>query len=68
MPGKFKPTPCHYLMALLAKKNILLRCYTQNIDSLERIAGIDPELIVPAHGNFDGMSSIYLLDQCSSLS
>lgn len=41
-------------MALLESKGILLRCYTQNIDSLETLAGVDPGLVVAAHGNFEG--------------
>lgn len=32
---------------------MLLRCYTQNIDSLEALAGVGRERIVAAHGNFD---------------
>ncbi|RKO91243.1 DHS-like NAD/FAD-binding domain-containing protein [Blyttiomyces helicus] len=42
-PGKFSPTTCHYF---------LLRQYTQNIDTLERLAGIDPDLIIETHGSF----------------
>ncbi|KAF9095513.1 NAD-dependent protein deacetylase sirtuin-2 [Mortierella sp. GBA35] len=48
----FKPTFTHYLLPLLAKKNLLLRSYTQNIDSLERLAGLDEDLLVEAHGSF----------------
>ena len=33
-------------------QGLLLRHYTQNIDTLERAAGIDPELLVEAHGTF----------------
>ncbi|NXC10603.1 SIR2 deacetylase, partial [Orthonyx spaldingii] len=51
-PGQFKPTVCHYFMRLLQDKGFLLRCYTQNIDTLERVAGLDPELLVEAHGTF----------------
>ncbi|NXQ38284.1 SIR2 deacetylase, partial [Catharus fuscescens] len=51
-PGQFKPTVCHYFMRLLQDKGLLLRCYTQNIDTLERVAGLDPELLVEAHGTF----------------
>lgn len=51
-PGSFKPTPCHYFVKLLEEKNILLRHYTQNIDTLERIAGINDEKLVEAHGTF----------------
>jgi len=42
----------HYLLPLLAKKNLLLRSYTQNIDSLEHIAGLGEDLLVEAHGSF----------------
>ncbi|XP_058055520.1 NAD-dependent protein deacetylase Sirt2-like [Anopheles bellator] len=51
-PGTFKPTPSHYFVRLLEKKGLLVRHYTQNIDTLERIAGIDAEKIVEAHGTF----------------
>ncbi|KAJ2453467.1 hypothetical protein EV183_002220 [Coemansia sp. RSA 2336] len=37
---------------LLAQKNLLLRHYTQNIDCLERVAGVESALIVEAHGSF----------------
>jgi len=51
-PGKFKPTPSHYLIKLLEEKGLLLRHYTQNIDTLEREAGISDEKLVEAHGAF----------------
>lgn len=51
-PGQFKPTPCHYFVKLLHDKGLLVRHYTQNIDTLERIAGIPPEMLVEAHGTF----------------
>lgn len=51
-PGSFKPTPCHYFVRLLHEKGLLLRLYTQNIDTLDRIAGIPEEKIVEAHGTF----------------
>lgn len=51
-PGKFKPTPCHYFIRLLHEKGQLLRHYTQNIDTLERIAGIPDNKLVEAHGTF----------------
>eukprot|EP00002_Diphylleia_rotans_P018919 TRINITY_DN3657_c0_g3_i2.p1 TRINITY_DN3657_c0_g3~~TRINITY_DN3657_c0_g3_i2.p1 ORF type:complete len:340 (-),score=86.11 TRINITY_DN3657_c0_g3_i2:475-1494(-) len=51
-PGNFKPTPTHYFIKLLENKNILLRNYTQNIDTLERVAGISGEKIIEAHGSF----------------
>jgi len=52
-PGNFEPTPAHYFVRLLHDKGILLRCYSQNIDSLERRAGLPAEKLVAAHGNFD---------------
>merc|ERR1719271_507133 len=33
-PGKYSPTPSHYFIKLLHDKGLLLRCYSQNIDSL----------------------------------
>ncbi|KAI0405582.1 DHS-like NAD/FAD-binding domain-containing protein [Xylaria palmicola] len=51
-PGNFHPTISHAFMALLAKKKLLHMLFTQNIDCLERAAGVPPELIVEAHGSF----------------
>jgi NAD-dependent SIR2 family protein deacetylase len=36
----------------LHEKGILLRNYTQNIDTLERVAGIPAKKLVEAHGSF----------------
>ncbi|CAD7697655.1 unnamed protein product [Ostreobium quekettii] len=58
IPGKYRPTPAHYFITLLQKKGLLLRCFTQNIDCLERLAGLPTEYIVAAHGNFDGAHCI----------
>jgi len=52
-PGKHTPTASHYFILLLHKKGLLRRCYTQNIDSLETLAGLPSEKLVAAHGNFD---------------
>ncbi|TRY58039.1 hypothetical protein DNTS_022693 [Danionella cerebrum] len=51
-PGQFKPTVCHYFIKLLKDKGLLRRCYSQNIDTLERVAGLDGEDLVEAHGTF----------------
>lgn len=51
-PGTFKPTPSHYFVKLLENKGLLIRHYTQNIDTLERIAGISADKLVEAHGTF----------------
>jgi len=52
-PGQYDPTPAHYFIRLLHEKGVLLRCYSQNIDSLEAQAGLPAEKLVAAHGNFD---------------
>eukprot|EP01080_Neovahlkampfia_damariscottae_P009514 gene9514-1721_t len=51
-PSNFEPTPCHYFIKLLEQKGVLLRNYTQNIDTLERVTGMSEENIVEAHGCF----------------
>jgi hypothetical protein len=51
-PGNFDPTPAHYFIKLLNDKGLLLRNYTQNIDTLERCAGIPADVLVEAHGSF----------------
>ena len=51
-PGNFKPTAAHYFVSLLAKKKILLRHFTQNIDNLERLASVPQDKLVEAHGSF----------------
>lgn len=51
-PGNFRPTPCHYFIQLLHEKGLLLRHYSQNIDTLEHVAGIPSEKLVEAHGTF----------------
>lgn len=51
-PGQFVPTKFHFFMKLLQDKKLLHRVYTQNIDTLERVAGVDGKYIVEAHGSF----------------
>ncbi|KAH3757212.1 NAD-dependent protein deacetylase sirtuin-2 [Pelomyxa schiedti] len=51
-PGLFKPTKSHYFIRLLHQKGLLLRNFTQNIDTLEVIAGIPDDKLVFAHGSF----------------
>lgn len=51
-PGNFLPSKFHFLLKLFEDKNLLRRVYTQNIDTLERIAGVSAEFIVEAHGSF----------------
>ena len=47
-PGQFTPSLCHRFIAHLDKQGKLLRNYTQNIDTLEQVAGI--KNIVQCHG------------------
>lgn len=51
-PGKFHPTMSHAFIALLAEKGLLQMLFTQNIDCLERAAGVPADKIVEAHGSF----------------
>jgi NAD-dependent histone deacetylase SIR2 len=51
-PGRFHPTVSHAFIALLAAKGLLFHLFTQNIDCLERAAGVPEDLIVEAHGSF----------------
>eukprot|EP01119_Soliformovum_irregulare_P015441 TRINITY_DN4347_c0_g1_i2.p1 TRINITY_DN4347_c0_g1~~TRINITY_DN4347_c0_g1_i2.p1 ORF type:complete len:776 (+),score=247.52 TRINITY_DN4347_c0_g1_i2:101-2428(+) len=57
--GKHKPTLTHHFIKMLADKNLLLRNYTQNIDTLEISVGIPENLVVPSHGDF---SKSYCMD------
>ncbi|XP_070563240.1 NAD-dependent protein deacetylase sirtuin-2-like [Ptychodera flava] len=50
--GDFKPTLSHYFIRLLADEGLLLRHYTQNIDTLDMAAGIPEDKTVLAHGSF----------------
>lgn len=61
-PGKFNPTLTHHFLRLLELKGILTRCFTQNIDTLERLAHVSEELIIEAHG-----SCCSLVDLCFEL-
>jgi NAD-dependent SIR2 family protein deacetylase len=45
-----KPTTFHYFLNLLHRHNVLLRCFTQNIDGLEQQAGLPADKVVYAHG------------------
>ena len=45
-PPRFKPTLTHEFLAELDKRGKLLRNYTQNIDTLERIAGVSEERVI----------------------
>lgn len=55
-PGRHRPTATHFFIHLLHRKGMLLRNWTQNIDTLERVVGLPPKAIVEAHGSFAGAS------------
>lgn len=49
-PGQFQPSASHRFIRALEQQSRLLRNYTQNIDTLERLAGIDN--VIECHGSF----------------
>ncbi|XP_069960205.1 NAD-dependent protein deacetylase sirtuin-1 isoform X1 [Cherax quadricarinatus] len=49
-PGQFTPSLCHRFIRLIEQHNKLLRNYTQNIDTLEQVAGI--KNVIQCHGSF----------------
>lgn len=49
-PGLFQPSPSHRFIKMIERHKKLLRNYTQNIDTLERVAGI--ENLIECHGSF----------------
>ncbi|KAI0248635.1 DHS-like NAD/FAD-binding domain-containing protein [Lactifluus subvellereus] len=51
-PGKYRPTLTHSFIKLLSDKGLLDLCFTQNIDTLERRAGVPASKIIEAHGSF----------------
>ncbi len=57
-PGKFRPTISHSFVRLLYDKGLLMKLFTQNIDCLEREAGVPGDKIVEAHGSFAKQSCI----------
>lgn len=57
-PANFLPTLTHCFLRLLHDKGLLLKLFTQNIDCLERKAGIPEVNIVEAHGSFATQSCI----------
>lgn len=65
-PGKFYPTKTHYFIQLLQRKGLLLRNFTQNIDTLERLTGLDQEYIIEAHGSFATASCVECHERADS--
>lgn len=57
-PSLVQPTVSHYFSRLLASKGLLQRHFTQNIDTLERVAGVPSDKLVEAHGSFNSAHCI----------
>lgn len=51
-PGSLLPTKTHFFLRLLHEKGVLRRVFTQNIDTLETLAGVPESKLVHAHGSF----------------
>ena len=49
---EYKPTLTHSFVRLIHEKKLLLACFTQNLDALERRAGVPESKLIEAHGNF----------------
>jgi len=49
-PGQFTPSLCHRFISFLDQTGRLLKNYSQNIDTLEQVAGI--KNVVQCHGSF----------------
>lgn len=62
-PEQFEPTMFHKFIKWVDDKGYLRRCYTQNIDTLERRAGVSPDKIIEAHGSFHGNHCIECLEE-----
>eukprot|EP00754_Rhynchopus_humris_P050820 Rhum_TRINITY_DN9178_c0_g1::Rhum_TRINITY_DN9178_c0_g1_i1::g.31957::m.31957/K11412/SIRT2, SIR2L2; NAD-dependent deacetylase sirtuin 2 len=58
-PGQFAPTGVHRLLRVLQDRGVLSRVYTQNIDGLERLAGLKSSHLIEAHGH---MSAAHCID------
>ena len=55
-PSNFRPSPAHRFIKLLEDQGTLLRNYTQNIDTLEQVAGISK--VLNCHGSFATASCV----------
>ncbi|KAL7537441.1 hypothetical protein ACHAXR_007837 [Thalassiosira sp. AJA248-18] len=53
-PGSIEPGESHKFLSWLDRNKMLLRIYTQNIDSLEQSAGVRTEKVIYAHGSLLG--------------
>lgn len=61
-PGTHKPAVTHKFIKMIESYGGLLRNYTQNIDTLERVVGV--ERIVQCHGSFSSATCTRCKFQC----
>mmetsp|Transcript_26381 Transcript_26381/g.42730 ORF Transcript_26381/g.42730 Transcript_26381/m.42730 type:complete len:762 (+) Transcript_26381:2165-4450(+) len=64
-PGTHKPAPTHHFIKVLEDRNILHRNYTQNIDTLEYVAGISR--VLQCHGSFATATCTRCKYKCSGI-
>eukprot|EP00038_Savillea_parva_P025404 m.47534 g.47534 ORF g.47534 m.47534 type:complete len:798 (+) comp6895_c0_seq1:3-2396(+) len=63
-PGNFQPAPSHRFIRQVEAHDKLLRNYTQNIDTLEQVAGI--QRVIQCHGSFSTASCLVCKHQVPS--
>ncbi|KAF8201200.1 DHS-like NAD/FAD-binding domain-containing protein [Mycena galopus ATCC 62051] len=51
--GAYRPTLTHSFIRLLEKKRVLNACWSQNVDDLERLAGVSSSRLIQAHGSLE---------------
>lgn len=65
MPSsQLRPSATHRFIAELSRRGKLLRDYSQNIDGLERRAGVPADQLVLCHGSF--LTAQCMVESCSS--
>jgi NAD-dependent histone deacetylase SIR2 len=57
-------SPTHHFIAQLNRMGKLLTNYTQNIDNIEALAGIDPERTIQCHGSFATATCLVCAFKC----
>lgn len=57
-PTDGRITPAHAFLRLLQDKGKLLTLYTQNVDGIDRIAGIKKDKLIQLHGSFETATCI----------
>lgn len=58
LPETHRFSPTHAFIYLLQQKGKLLTNYSQNIDNIEKVAGILPEKLIQCHGSFATASCV----------